>query len=159
MSNGKQAYLAGLQQDRDVAYKQLSNALDDVIRARLKRKIADLEQEIQQVESELASAAPSPPSGKGDKPDSILDEYARLQASLESEQPNPFLAKLRNIISKSFNESELRELCDEVGADYQNLGGGGKADRTRELVAWCERRSRTPDLVRIVYARRPAAGW
>ncbi len=159
MSNSKQGYLQGLEEERDALYKQLSRTLDEADKLRLKRRIAELEQEIQQLTSEPGQRTPFSPTPQSSTLDQLLSEYARLKATLRPEQPNHFLIKLRNIIGATFNDGELRELCEEVGADYQNLPGSGKADKARELVAWCERRSRTPDLIKAVYRLRPEAAW
>ena len=57
--------------------------------------------------------------------------------------PNPADSKatmLRQILAERFNEGELRTLCFDLGIDYENLPGQGKADKARELVAYFQRR-------------------
>jgi hypothetical protein len=46
-----------------------------------------------------------------------------------------------------FNDSELRDLCFDMNVDYESLNGENKADKARELIAFCERRQSVPDLV------------
>jgi hypothetical protein len=56
--------------------------------------------------------------------------------------------ELVKFIREKFNDSELRDLCLELGIDYESLGGEGKAAKARELVAFCVRRDRLPELER-----------
>jgi hypothetical protein len=70
-----------------------------------------------------------------------------------------YLVKLRQILSRRFDEGELRTLCFDSGMDYDSLPGTGKADKARELVAYFERRERIPDLVRIGKQLRPDISW
>jgi hypothetical protein len=56
--------------------------------------------------------------------------------------------ELTKFIRDKFNDSELRDLCFELDIDYESLGGEGKAAKARELVAFCERRDRLPELER-----------
>ena len=55
-------------------------------------------------------------------------------------------AQLRQTLVESFNETELRDLCFDLGIDYESLSSGGKADKARELVAHCERHERIAEL-------------
>lgn len=65
------------------------------------------------------------------------------------------LVKLRRSISILFNESELRDLCFDLGLDYDDLPGAGKKDKARELVAYYHRRGRISELVRACLRLRP----
>ena len=56
------------------------------------------------------------------------------------------LPALRDILVTYFNDGELRDLCFDLGIDYENLGGEGKAGKARELVAYCVRHNRLTDL-------------
>ena len=56
------------------------------------------------------------------------------------------LSALRNFITTYFNDSELRDLCFDLGIDYENLDGDNKAAKARELVAHCQRRNRLAEL-------------
>lgn len=40
-----------------------------------------------------------------------------------------------------FSDGELRTLCFELGVEYEDLGGRGRADNARELIALMERRA------------------
>lgn len=56
--------------------------------------------------------------------------------------------QLVKFIRDKFSDSELRDLCFELHIDYESLPGEGKAAKARELVSYCERRDRLPDLER-----------
>ena len=68
-------------------------------------------------------------------------------------------AVLRRFIVKHFNDSELRDLCLDMGVDHENLSGDNKADKARELVAYCERRQIVPGLVAKCKELRPNVSW
>lgn len=65
------------------------------------------------------------------------------------------LVKLRRSISILFNESELRDLCFDLGLDYDDLPGTGKKDKARELVGYYHRHGRIGELVQACLRRRP----
>lgn len=67
--------------------------------------------------------------------------------------------KLRQILIDCFNESELQNLVFDLGIDYENLPGKSKEDKTRELIAFLERRGRVSELVRVCYQLRPNLPW
>jgi Effector-associated domain 7 len=67
--------------------------------------------------------------------------------------------KLRYILTRYFNDSELRNLCFELNIDYESLRGQGKGDRVIELVMYAERHGRTDDLVTLCRRLRPNADW
>ncbi len=57
--------------------------------------------------------------------------------------------ELVKFIRDRFNDGELRDLCFELHIDYESLPGEGKAAKARELVSFCERRDRLPELERV----------
>jgi formylglycine-generating enzyme required for sulfatase activity len=76
-----------------------------------------------------------------------------VDAVLEGETPEQLdRAKLRELITACFDEEELRTLCFDLEADYDDLRGEGRAGKARELVAYFERRERISELV--AYCRR-----
>ncbi len=56
--------------------------------------------------------------------------------------------KLRRILVQRFDEGGLRTLCFDLGIDYDDLPGAGRANKARELVAYLDRRRRISDLIR-----------
>jgi hypothetical protein len=69
------------------------------------------------------------------------------------------LTKLRQILIKHFDESELRTLCFDLKIEYADLGEGGRKDRARELIAYLARHGRTPELLKIGQEQRPDVPW
>lgn len=65
--------------------------------------------------------------------------------------------KLRQILTEHFDEGELRTLCFDLRIDYQSLPGEGKADKARELVAYCDRHERIAELEDHVHKLRSSA--
>ena len=70
----------------------------------------------------------------------------------------PDLPRLLEGIRALFNEGELRDLCVDLGLDYENLGGASKGDKARELVLLMQRLNRLPELVDRVRVLRPHIG-
>ena len=67
------------------------------------------------------------------------------------------LPGLRNILVTYFSDSDLRDVCFDLGIDYENLGGDEKAGNARELVAYCRRHNRLAELENICRRLRPHA--
>jgi O-acetyl-ADP-ribose deacetylase (regulator of RNase III) len=64
--------------------------------------------------------------------------------------------KLRLMFEERFNEGELRTFCFDLGGiEYDSLPGSGKEDKARELVEFCGRRDRIPELVKKLLQERP----
>ncbi len=103
---------------------------------------------------------------------SLLDYYwdaAWVRASvidLTSDQITPKavtpaerLAVLRQNLTDYFSDGELHTLCFDLGVDYEELPGTGKADKARELVDHFNRRNRIPELVAACEKERPSVLW
>jgi formylglycine-generating enzyme required for sulfatase activity len=75
------------------------------------------------------------------------------------ETRTPDRAKLRRNLRTCFDESELRDLCFDIGIDYDSLRGEGKGDKARELVAYLERRGRLSELIEVCEELRPKVPW
>lgn len=67
------------------------------------------------------------------------------------------LALVRKFIENRFSEGELRTLCFDLGLDYDNLPAEGKANAARELVDYCRRHTRLPELLAKLRQERPKA--
>jgi hypothetical protein len=57
------------------------------------------------------------------------------------------------------NDGELCDLCFDMNMDYEGLNGENKADKARELIAFCERRQVIADLVARCRELRPNTSW
>lgn len=60
----------------------------------------------------------------------------------EKEPPQMSLPQLRQALTDRFNEEELKTLCFDIGVDYDDLRGDGKAAKVRELVDLEQRHGR-----------------
>ena len=69
------------------------------------------------------------------------------------------LVRLRQMLVQCLSESDLRDLCFDLGEDYENLGGSSKRDRARELVAHLNRRQRICELVEICHRKHSDLPW
>ncbi len=78
-------------------------------------------------------------------------------AKLEPTQAD--MAQLRQNLIHYFNDSELRDLCFDLGVDYESLPGTGKSDKARELVSYLDRRGRVPELTWMGQQLRPNTPW
>ncbi len=58
-------------------------------------------------------------------------------------------------LTDGYNESELQNLCFELGIDHEELAGETKSARARELVRYAQRHNLTARLVELVMAGRP----
>jgi hypothetical protein len=63
--------------------------------------------------------------------------------------------ELRDFIDKTFNDDELRGLCFELDIPYDDLGASTKSGKARELVAYCQRRTRLVELEAACRRLRP----
>ncbi len=62
---------------------------------------------------------------------------------------------LRQALIQYYNEGELRTMCFDLGIDYESLGGQGKANNARALVAFAQNRGRLDEIVTYVRQTRP----
>jgi hypothetical protein len=70
-----------------------------------------------------------------------------------------YRASIRKNLVDLFDDSELRDLCFDMGVEYESLRGEAKSGKARELLAWCERRERVSDLVAKCKELRPKVSW
>ena len=64
-------------------------------------------------------------------------------------------AMLRKAIDEHFTLDELKTLCFDLHVEYENLDGGTRQAKVRELVAYCERVGLVGALLDAVRAMRP----
>ncbi len=106
------------------------------------RQFARLLRDLQAVDAQEVSAVEPVPSPKP-----------------KSKPTETYRVKLRQNLVAAFNDSELRDLCFDMNVDYESLNGENKADKARELIAFCERRQSVPDLVARCRELRPKVEW
>ena len=69
------------------------------------------------------------------------------------------LTWLREILDARFDREELRTLCFDLGLNYDDLPGEGRAAKARELVARMHQLGRIPDLIKIGARMRSDVVW
>jgi len=69
------------------------------------------------------------------------------------------LTRLREILDARFSREELRTLCFDLGLDYDDLPGEGKAARARELVVHMQQLGRISYLIRAAARMRSDVAW
>ncbi len=69
------------------------------------------------------------------------------------------LPALRNLLVKSYNLSELQDLCFNLHVDDEILGGTNKPDKARELLSYLDRRDRILELIQVCQRERPNREW
>jgi hypothetical protein len=89
------------------------------------------------------------------------NEWQRLVRALSPQRvmDHRDRTRLRQLLMKHFNAEELRTLCFDLGEDYDDLPGEGKANKARELIGHLERCNRIPELVEICSELRPNVSW
>ena len=68
-----------------------------------------------------------------------------------SSDPN----RLAEVLRDQFSLGELQDLSYELGVDFEALGGESKAQKSRELILYLQRRGKLDLLVEDVMRRRP----
>lgn len=84
----------------------------------------------------------------------VLTELRRIGRQVNSLE-QMILARLYLTVEQQFNESELQNLCFQLGVDYENLAGQGKAARVQTLITYLHRRGRIGDLIETCREMRP----
>lgn len=69
------------------------------------------------------------------------------------------LSALRKILAERFSVEELQTLCFEMGIEYEDLSGQGKAGKARELVGYLDRRDLIRELISVGERLRPDIQW
>jgi signal transduction histidine kinase len=69
------------------------------------------------------------------------------------------VSQLRETIHAAFNKSEMKDLCFDLGLDYDELPEGGTRDKARELIAYHQRRGRLAELLDACRKQRPNLDW
>jgi hypothetical protein len=69
------------------------------------------------------------------------------------------LIRLRETLARSFNLSELQDLCFDLGIGYEGLAGSTIGDKARELLLLCVRQNRLAELVAHGRRIRPDVSW
>jgi hypothetical protein len=69
------------------------------------------------------------------------------------------LVKLKDQIKDHFNQNDLKELCFNLGLDFEDLPGETRKDKARELVIYCQQHGLLMSLVNQCQKLRPHLSW
>ncbi len=67
--------------------------------------------------------------------------------------------RVRQFLSAHFDTEELRTLCFDLGVEYDDLPGEGRAGKVRELLRYIERHERIHDLLKVGKELNPDLAW
>ena len=56
------------------------------------------------------------------------------------------LSSLRDLLDQNFDDGELRQLCFDLGIEYENLPGATRILKAQSLIQHCLRYERLPEL-------------
>jgi chromosome segregation ATPase len=129
--------LSGLFEEYEAASKQLNRTLAETDRIRLQRQLDNLEQEIQQLESDLTQL-PGP-----DPTEAVPKNVPKIN--------EPDKAALRAAIMTRYSLEQVKTLCEDCGVDYEALGQLAKEPLVRELIRELERRGELGRLAEKVH--------
>ena len=85
-----------------------------------------------------------------------LERKAPAPLSLDDRR---YLASLRRKLVVYLDDSELKTAAFDANVDYDDLDGGNKQDKARELVLCLARQKRVGELVEALKAMRPDVEW
>jgi len=67
--------------------------------------------------------------------------------------------RLRELMVRYFNKSELDILCSDVGIDKDELPNATKSEMAQEIILYSERHGRLERLLELCREQRPHAEW
>ena len=118
---------------------------------KLHRKIMELEMELSLLRENMVYLLSSIGS--------INDTLADIRRWQKWNDNSEILQELRDMMIESFNESECKNLCFDIGVSYESLPGTTIDDKCRELVLHQKRRNRVDVLVTRCRELRPGVRW
>jgi hypothetical protein len=127
------------------------------IRFQLEKQIEQAESERDVIEQQMDM--PDEELEQASSPGPEEDVETIGAAPEEGAVDQAYLTQLRRAFTTRFDAGELRTLCFDLGMDYDDLPGAGKASRARELVGYLARRDRIADLIRVGKRLRPDISW
>jgi energy-coupling factor transporter ATP-binding protein EcfA2 len=69
------------------------------------------------------------------------------------------LPNLRDLLDAHFSNDDLRQLCFDLGVEYENLAGSTRIGKAQSLIEYCLRHNRLSDLGRRCRELRPTISW
>ena len=122
---------------------------------RIDEKVARLNKELERIPAEVAKLNDAIATRK----QAVAEFYT---AVLEDEQADTLLQnriRLRELMVRYFNKTELETLCFDLGIDKDNLPNATKPELAQEIILYCERHDKLDRLLDICRDQRPHAEW
>jgi len=91
--------------------------------------------------------------------DQLLELAFRSNVSMTDNERPRSRSMLRQNLSRYFTVEELREMCFDLGVEYENLPAASKESKVRELISYFERHGRTTELIAWAQRMRPQTQW
>jgi internalin A len=82
-----------------------------------------------------------------------------LLTGVDLNAPQRARVHLRQTLTESFSEDELRTLCYDLGIPYEDFEGTGRAGKARELALYLERKRLFPQLLTYCREHHPGVQW
>ena len=113
-----------------------------------------------QIDVDLAAIAEEIAAGierseRSDASSGFAPPSPKQESSASSLSPT----ELRQKLITYFNNSELHDLCFDLGIDYESLGGGTRDATVRELILYLQRRDRLGEMIDLCRKMRPSVDW
>ena len=90
----------------------------------------------------------------------VLESAARAYAErTRADESKIDRSRLRQILATRFGETELRDICFDLGVEYGALPGEGTGDKARELISYCQRHELILELIERGKQSRPDIVW
>lgn len=134
------------------AVEQLAKCLMPLQFMQGEQPAVDIAQQIQSVMRKLAQIFDSSPIAQLPM---LRIDVSHDPWRLDSDSQN----KLFDMLLSSFAEAELRDLCFELGIDYDSLEAVGRPAKAQALIRYCIRQNRLLELTDMCVQKRPAMSW
>jgi predicted component of type VI protein secretion system len=160
-----QKRLEALEQEYQAVDSQFNSTIDAGMRVRLQARLDGLSQEIQQADEalqrldRLPEASMVTPTARNSRTQQITTQPQRTPSAESRPQGGVNAPSFRENLTNSFSESELNDLCFDLGIDYDNLAGQTKSAKARELILYIQRRGWLNQLIARCRELRPNLDW
>ena len=89
----------------------------------------------------------------------LLIEGNLREKTVEADMVNINLPAFRQILTESFNKTELETLCFDLKLDFESLSGDNKDKKVIELISYVKRRGQLVQLLKSAQRERPNSPW
>jgi hypothetical protein len=85
----------------------------------------------------------------------LNNAYAFVDGLAQTTPDESLKVRLRRLLKDRIDTDDLKEFCQDLGVEYQNLPADTLRGQTRELLDWAERRNKMNELIQIIRLNRP----